>query len=483
MAILLGTVFENPYIPDSYKRIPSHPGDKGITRKQCLLLADNRSEVLYGGAGGGGKSVGILMAAAQYLACPNYAALILRRTHPQLAKPESILSLAKEWWLERDDVKYNETTHTFRFSSGARIEFGHVADENKKYNYQGAAYQYVGFDELTQFSETQYTYLFSRRRKKADSLIPLRFRAASNPGGEGHAWVYKRFIDPKEIRDGKKRGYIPAKLQDNPNLDRESYRESLAELDPITRAQIESGDWEAVEGGRFRKEWFRYYTWDQGFITTIDDERFRLQDVAVFATCDPCSTDKGDNFANSIWCVSPSAKLLWLACDRRKIETPEQLQGIKAWYRKWKPQFQGIEEVNTGHALAQLLRKSIDPFVNVRGLSPRGKDKLARAVGAINLASEGRLWLPQHPGADFPLTDIINELITFTGRDGGVDDCVDTLSYATECLVDIAPPGVVPSAVPPSRAPVLEPLKLPAPTSARRTLPKPVPKSGPRKLF
>src|SRR4029077_3634506 len=142
------------------------------------------------------------------------------------------------------------------FPSGATLAFGYLENENDKYQYQGAEYQFVGFDELSQFTESQYLYLFSRLRRLEGSDIPLRMRSASNPGGVAGRWVYSRFIpdnflppdavEPKVWwkegvgEDGKefKRAFIPARLQDNPYLDLVEYEEALNELDPITREQL-----------------------------------------------------------------------------------------------------------------------------------------------------------------------------------------------------------------------------------------------------
>jgi predicted phage terminase large subunit-like protein len=98
------------------------------------------------------------------------------------------------------DARWNDNDHRWTFPSGATLTFAHLQHEDDKYNYQGAAFQFIGFDELTQFTETQYTYLFSRMPAPEDALhdgplgqVPLRIRAASNPGGPGHDWVKQRF--------------------------------------------------------------------------------------------------------------------------------------------------------------------------------------------------------------------------------------------------------------------------------------------------
>jgi predicted phage terminase large subunit-like protein len=217
-----------------------------------LLMNDDR-EVFYGGAAGGGKSDWLLMAALQYVMHPGYSALLLRRTFQQLSKPGGLLSRAEEW-LHNTDAKWSGVTHQWRFPSGATLELGHLQHENDKYNYTGSEYQFVGFDELTHFSETQYKYLFSRtRRLKQNVHIPIRMRGASNPGGEGHDWVKEHFVlDPQP---GKT--FLPAKLQDNFHLDQAEYMESLDHLDGVTKAQLLEGNWDVrPSGGLFKREDF-----------------------------------------------------------------------------------------------------------------------------------------------------------------------------------------------------------------------------------
>ena len=226
------------------------------TPRQRLALLLNIRELLYGGAAGGGKSDYLLMAALQYVNVPGYAALLLRRTFPQLAKADGLIPRAQEW-LAGSDAIWSAKDSMWTFPSGARIEFGHIQHENDKYNYQGAAYQFVGFDELTQFSEDQYRYLISRVRRPSDpgvvlSDVPLRIRAGSNPGGIGHDWVKRRFL----TEENDARRFLPAKLGDNPYLDAEEYAAGLQLLDPVTREQLLNGDWTVRKsGGYFKREW------------------------------------------------------------------------------------------------------------------------------------------------------------------------------------------------------------------------------------
>jgi predicted phage terminase large subunit-like protein len=241
-------VINNQWIPKTH-RLPQ-PNGKGLTQKQAEFLVLTCTEALYGGAAGGGKSDALLMAALQFVDTPGYSAILFRRSYTDLSLPGALMDRAREWI----GVKAHWDGQTYRFPSGATLSFGYLAAENDKFRYQSAEFQYIGFDETTQFLESQYRFLFSRLRRLSDFPIPLRMRCASNPGNIGHDWVKRRFL---EEGPNKGRVFIPAKLDDNPNLDRATYIESLRELDPITRKQYLDGDWTARHGGSiFRREWF-----------------------------------------------------------------------------------------------------------------------------------------------------------------------------------------------------------------------------------
>lgn len=210
-------------------------------------------EALFGGSAGGGKSSCLLMAALQYVDFPGYSAIILRRTYRDLALPGALMDRSKEWLCETE-ARWNEIQHCWTFPSGAKLQFGYLETEADKYRYQGAEFQGIFPDELTQFVESQYTYLFSRLRRLEDSSIPLRLWAATNPGGYGHNWVKQRFIVENE-RYG--RAFVPAFLKDNPYIDQGSYVRSLQNLDQTTRSHLLEGSWEAAVGTMFHRDWFR----------------------------------------------------------------------------------------------------------------------------------------------------------------------------------------------------------------------------------
>lgn len=237
---------------EEFKRLYETARDRGLiekaidlwcphipTPKQEEFLELDCLEALFGGAAGGGKSDALLMGALQHVDKPGYSALVLRRTYADLALSGAIMDRSKEW-LYGTGAKWNQQEKTWTFPSGARITFGYLDTERDKYRYQSSEFQYVAFDELTQFPENSYRYLLSRVRRPAGSNIPLRARSASNPGGVGHRWVFERFVEDE------RRGnclFVSSLLSDNPHIDIEQYRKSLAQLDETTRQQLELGYW------------------------------------------------------------------------------------------------------------------------------------------------------------------------------------------------------------------------------------------------
>lgn len=219
--------------------MPQEPTDRQaeFLRLDCL-------EALYGGAAAGGKSSALLMAALQYVHVPGYAALILRRTYADLALPGAIMARSHEW-LQGTGAVWHEAAKRWTFPSGATLTFGYCETSKDVYRYQGAEFQFIGVDELTQWPEQPYRYLLSRLRRHEGVAVPLRARAGANPGGIGHDWVRHRFI---ESGDAERR-FVAAKLSDNPHVDAVEYRKSLAQLDETTRRQLELGIWVRDSGG------------------------------------------------------------------------------------------------------------------------------------------------------------------------------------------------------------------------------------------
>lgn len=186
-------------------------------------------------------------------------------------------------WLQGTDAHWNGIDKCWLFPSGAKLQFGYLDTEVDKFRYQGSELSFIAFDELTQFHESQYTYLLSRLRRLQGSNIPLRARAATNPGGIGHEWVKRRFVDEGTPLE---RVFVPAKLQDNPFLDQVSYRVSLQNLDSITRRQLLDGEWIQDTSGlvyRYDKVRNGIRTLPQGKYTYILGIDFGIEDHTAFS--------------------------------------------------------------------------------------------------------------------------------------------------------------------------------------------------------
>ena len=161
--------------------------------RQAAFMRRSEDEALYGGAAGGGKSDALVIEALRQVDVPNYRALILRKTFPQLR--ELIDKTMQYYKPVFPKARYNASNHCWTFPSGAKIYFGSMFRAQDKYNYQGQQFDFIGVDELTHFTWEEYSYLMSRNRPSGPGT-QVYIRATANPGGIGHGWVKARFITP-----------------------------------------------------------------------------------------------------------------------------------------------------------------------------------------------------------------------------------------------------------------------------------------------
>jgi hypothetical protein len=223
---------------------------------QTEFLAAGETDVLYGGAAGGGKSYAMLVDPLRYAHKAAHRALILRRSMPELRE---LIDKSRELYPRAfPGCKYREVEKLWTFPSGAKIEFGFLERDADVYRYQGQAYSWIGFDEIThQATEFGWNYLASRLRTTDPEIIPY-MRCTANPGGVGAHWVKKRYIDPSppnsgfQGSDGITRKFIPARLDDNPYLATDGrYEQMLKSLPDVQRKQLLEGNWDVAEGAAF----------------------------------------------------------------------------------------------------------------------------------------------------------------------------------------------------------------------------------------
>ncbi|MEW6045001.1 MAG: phage terminase large subunit [Bacillota bacterium] len=238
-------------------KVPTDGPVWAATPRQALFLNAAEDEVLYGGAAGGGKSDALLMfSILRRIAIPGSRGLILRRTFPELERSLILRSLEL---LAGRGAAYQAQYKRWRFPNGSLLEFGYCERDEDVYKYQSAEYEDICFDELTQFTEFQFTYLMSRCRTTKSGVRTL-IRAATNPGGVGHGWVRSRFIDIApwgerytDPETGRTRRFIPAKLVDNPYLAGGQYERMLAQLPEAERRALRDGDWDVFAGQVFKE--------------------------------------------------------------------------------------------------------------------------------------------------------------------------------------------------------------------------------------
>lgn len=275
---------------------------------QTAFLQSGAHEVLYGGAAGGSKTFALLLAAVRRIDQPGYKALLLRREFPQLRrtlllKSKALYPKIGGTWLAGEK--------TWVFPSGATVEFGSAPHDEAIEKYQGGELSFVGWDELTHFSEYQYKWLFGRMRSELG--IDKRIRCASNPGSRGHEWVLRRWApwlykpgaagyegpyaedgevlwfrpagpdsDDEVIDDGShpesvSRTFFGALYTDTPQT-ASQYGRMLAQMSRIDRKRMGKGDWMARDeaGEYFERGWFE-------LVDHIPDEviyRLRYWDLA-----------------------------------------------------------------------------------------------------------------------------------------------------------------------------------------------------------
>jgi hypothetical protein len=247
-----------------------------LHHKQGQAFLSAATEILYGGAAGGGKSHLMRVAAAAWChAIPGLQVYLFRRTSPDLQKnhltgPSGLPAMLADW-IKAGVVSHNQQLGQFKFKNGSTIHLCHCQYPKDVYGFQGAEIHVLLIDELTHWERGMYTYL--RGRVRLGGLkVPEAYKGTfpriivgANPGGIGHNWVKADFVDgapPMEVRQmpdgegGMLRQYIPARLADNPTQEQREYKARLAGLgNPSLVKAMLDGDWNIVAGGMFDDVW------------------------------------------------------------------------------------------------------------------------------------------------------------------------------------------------------------------------------------
>lgn len=427
--------------PKMTKYVPYEPTPK----QTAFLLMNQHREILYGGAAGGGKSVAQLMAALQFVDVPGYSAILFRATLADLELPGALMDMAKQWlapFVNSKEVKWSEKRKRFTFPSGATLIFGYLEAEGDCNRYQGAEFQYIGMDECTHISPSNYTYLHSRLRNKKEIGVPLRFRATANPGGKFGDYYYERFFE-----EGPEKGriFIGAGLDDNPHLDAEEYRKSLDELSPIERERLLNGNWQIKAAGDiFNKDWFSIVPPTN---VVASAQRCRFWDMA---STDPNKRKKakGRDKRQPDWTVGLKMAhhqgIYWIEDIVRVQKTPFELEKIlkdTAEHDGFRCKIRMEKEPgSSGDIVADHYARNVLNGYDFKAISSTGS-KVERAGPVSSASEQGRVHIVNTCRNKQALLDEV-EVFPF----GLKDDTVDALSGAFNELrtkvVVRAPSGV-----------------------------------------
>ena len=261
----------------------------GVKKVKCITIEDpdhvfvlDRNIVTHNSAGGG-KSFALLADALRDLGHPDFRGLILRRTTEELRE---LIQKSQELYPKvYPDIRWSERRSEWYFPKrpGGRLWMSYLDRDQDVTRYQGQAFNYIAFDELTQWpTPYPWDYMRSRLRTTSSSGLKLYMRCTANPGGLGGSWVKKTFIDPapwgeafnaRDLETGKElifpsthskagqplfqRRFIPAKLKDNPYLYEDGmYEANLLSLPEAERKRLLEGNWDVAEGVAF-PEWNR----------------------------------------------------------------------------------------------------------------------------------------------------------------------------------------------------------------------------------
>lgn len=165
--------------------------------KQAIAteFAGKADEVLFGGAAGPGKTEWLLeYGISQMEQFAGNRGGIFRRVFPSLNR--TIIPRLKVKLKGR--AHWNGTEHTFTFPNDSILECASLQYADTVLDHQGAEYGWIGFEELTEFLESQFEYMINRLRAPRDGIRPHAC-ATTNPGGPGHVWVKRRFVKPKDV--------------------------------------------------------------------------------------------------------------------------------------------------------------------------------------------------------------------------------------------------------------------------------------------
>lgn len=415
---------------------------------QAEFLASGADVAVYGGAAGGGKTFALLLEALRYTDLKDFKGVIFRKTLDEVRTSGGLWDEAWKLFPTLGAVP-NLSELEWRFPSGATVRFENLPYEESKYRFQGAQFAFIGFDELTHFSESQFFYLLSRNRTTC-GVRPY-VRATTNP--DKRSWV-REFLSPwidGEVRSGqmqwlerdagakiwhgrKKAGslsvaFIRARLRDNRILMKQNpeYEKMLRSLNLVDRKRLLDGDWDAVEdGGMFHRDWFRLTPFVPANLTWV-----RFWDLAGSEV----RPGRDPDWTVGALLGADGRGNYWVADLQRVRRSPAQVESLvrsvaESDVRSFGHVMVRMEQEpgSSGVAVVERYLTSVLAGFDFRGVRQTGS-KVERARSLSALAEHGRVQLVEgHWNGTF-----LDEACLFP-TSGAHDDQVDAVSGALNCL-------------------------------------------------
>lgn len=221
--------------------------------RQAMFLSDKHKYVAFGGARGGGKSWSVRVKSILLMGrYPGIKIMILRRSYPEL---EANHIIPFKEMLPLGSYRYNDSKKRLYFKNGSQIIFRYCSNEKDLDNFQGTECDILFIDEATQFTESQYKKLIACIR--GVNNFPKRVYLTCNPGGVGHQWVKRLFIEKRyeSSENGDEYSFIQSHVTDNKALLKEQpdYLAQLEALPPKLREAWLYGNWDIFEGQFFEE--------------------------------------------------------------------------------------------------------------------------------------------------------------------------------------------------------------------------------------
>ncbi|OED40294.1 hypothetical protein ACH42_17195 [Endozoicomonas sp. (ex Bugula neritina AB1)] len=355
-------------------------------------------DILYGGARGGGKTDGFLgkwlMRSKIY--GKHTKGLFIRRSMPEL---DEVVSRSHELF-NPIGARWKAQKSTWIMENGAMLRLRSLERDADAGKYQGHSYTDIYIDEGGNFPSPDPIDKLNATLRNPHG-IPATFNVSANPGGPGHEWIKKRYIDPAPLgmtpvqdeASKEQRIFIPSRLQDNQLLTKgdPGYVARLKKSGPpwLVQAWL-LGDWNATpEGGLIKGKWFkRYNTLPSEFLRVIQswDTAYKPEQINDPSVC-------------TTWGETRHG---WYLLDvfRQRMEYPALKRAAASLYQAWRPQAVLIEDKGSGQSLIQELREGVEMNKNmvripVIAIDPKGINKVDRLISVSSLVEAGMVYLPE----------------------------------------------------------------------------------------